>query len=87
VELIFLIPLLKDGANSESRGITVDNELVFELGLTQDGGSADSVNESSERCFMFVIPIKLPSLRTMSYKRVERCGQDAKSTDIHPIEV
>ena len=33
VELAFLIPLLKDGANSVSRGIAINRELVFEVGL------------------------------------------------------
>ena len=34
VELAFLIPLLKDGANSVSGGIAIDRELVFESGLS-----------------------------------------------------
>ena len=33
MELAFLIPLLKDGTNSIGRGIAIDCELVFELGL------------------------------------------------------
>ena len=44
VELAFLIPLLKDGANSVSGGIAIDRELVFESGLSQDGSRADSVH-------------------------------------------
>ena len=34
MELAFLIPLLKDSADSISRGITIDHELVFESGLS-----------------------------------------------------
>ena len=33
VELAFLIPLLKDGANSVGRGIAIDRELIFKAGL------------------------------------------------------
>ena len=34
VELAFLIPLLKDGADGISRGVTIDRELVFKSGLS-----------------------------------------------------
>ena len=34
VELAFLIPLLKDGADSVSRGVAIDCESVFKSGLT-----------------------------------------------------
>ena len=34
VELAFLIPLLKDSADSVSRGIAIDCELVFKSGLS-----------------------------------------------------
>ena len=43
VELAFLIPLLKDGANSVSGGITINRKLVFESWLSQDGSRAYSV--------------------------------------------
>ena len=33
VELAFLIPLLKDGADSVSGGVAIDRELIFKLGL------------------------------------------------------
>jgi hypothetical protein len=33
MELAFLIPLLKDGADSVGGGVTIDRELVFESGL------------------------------------------------------
>ena len=34
VELAFLIPLLKDGANSVSRGVAIDRESIFESRLS-----------------------------------------------------
>ena len=34
MELAFLIPLLKDSANSVGRGVAIDHELVFKLGLS-----------------------------------------------------
>jgi hypothetical protein len=34
VELAFLIPLLKDGANSVSGGVAINDKLVFETGLS-----------------------------------------------------
>jgi hypothetical protein len=33
MELAFLIPLLKDGADSIGGGVAINCELVFELGL------------------------------------------------------
>jgi hypothetical protein len=36
---------------------------------------------------MFVISIKPPSLRAVSVKCIERCGQHAKSMDIHVIKI
>ena len=34
MELAFLIPLLKDGANSVSGGVAIDCESVFKAGLS-----------------------------------------------------
>ena len=34
MEFAFLIPLLKDSADSVGRGIAIDRELVFESGLS-----------------------------------------------------
>ena len=33
MELAFLIPLLKDGADSISGGVAIDHELIFKSGL------------------------------------------------------
>ena len=34
MELAFLIPLLKDGADSIGGGITINRKLIFEMGLS-----------------------------------------------------
>ena len=31
MKLVFLIPLLKDGADHKGRGVAVNNELLFKL--------------------------------------------------------
>jgi hypothetical protein len=87
MELAFLIPLLKDGANSVSGGVAIDREAVLKAGLTKDGGGANGVHQGVERGFKFVVPIKLPPSCAMSNKRVEGCGQHAKVANIHAIKV
>ena len=87
MELAFLIPLLKDGANSVSRGVAIDRESVFEPGLSQDGGSANRVHQGVECGFKFVVSVKLPPSRAVSDERIKRCGQHAKSTNVHAIKI
>ena len=87
VELAFLIPLLKDGADSVSGGVAINRELIFKAGLSQDRGGANCIHEGVERRFKFVVPIKLPSSRAVSNKRVQRCGQHAKVADIHAVKI
>ena len=87
MELAFLIPLLKDGADSVGRGVAINRELVFKAGLSQDQGGAHRINEGIKCCFVFVVPIKLPPFHAVSHQRVEGCGQHAKSTDIHAIKI
>jgi hypothetical protein len=36
---------------------------------------------------VFIVPVKLPSPCAVGDEHVERCGQDAKPTDVHPIEI
>ena len=48
MELAFLIPLLKDGADSVGGGVAVDRESIFEAGLSQDGGGANRVDQGVE---------------------------------------
>ena len=87
MELAFLIPLLKDGANSVSGGVAIDRESVFESGLPQDGGGANSIHEGVKGGFQFIVPIKLPSFRAEGNEHVKRCGQHAKVANIHAIEI
>ena len=87
VELAFLIPLLKDGANSVSGGVAIDRETVLESGLSQDRGGTNRIHQGVERGFKFVVPVKLPSFRAVSDKRIKRCGQHAEISDIHAIKI
>ena len=87
MELAFLIPLLKDGADSVGGGVAINYELVFKPRLSQDRGGADGVDQSMERCFEFLVPVKLPSLGAVSDECVERCGQHAEIANIHAIEI
>ena len=87
VELAFLIPLLKDGADSVGGGIAINRELVFKLGLSQDWGGTHHIHKGVECRFMFIVPIKLPSFHAVGHQCVERCGQHAESADIHAIEI
>jgi hypothetical protein len=87
MELAFLIPLLKDHSHHVGRGIAVHDEGVLKLRLSEYGGSADGVFQGYKGLFMFIVPIKLPSPCAVGYQRIERCGQDAKPVDIHPVKV
>ena len=74
MELAFLIPLLKDSANSIGGGIAVDHELIFKSGLSQNRGSANSVYKGVERHLMFIIPIEFPPFCAESDECIERCS-------------
>ena len=87
MELAFLIPLLKDGADSVGGGVAINDELVFKPGVSQNGGGANCIHQGVECGFKFVVPVKLPSSRTVSDERVKRCGQHAEITDVHAIEI
>jgi hypothetical protein len=43
MELAFLIPLLKDGADSIGGGVAINRKLVVKSGLSQDGGRANRI--------------------------------------------
>ena len=76
-----------DGTNCKGGGVAVNNELFFKLGLAQDRGSADSIDDGSKCGVVFIVPVKLPSLHAMGNKHIEWCSQDAKSANVHPIKV
>ena len=87
MELAFLTPLLKDGTQSVSGGIAINNEGFFKMGLSEDGGGANGVNESVKRGFVLVIPMESASLSTMGDKCIEWGGEHTEIADVHAIEV
>ena len=66
--------------------IEIRHRLRLELGRN-NGGSADSIDQSVECRFEFIVPVKLPSFSAESNQHVERCGQHAEVTNIHAIEI
>ena len=72
-------------ANAEVLQSTIN--WLSNWGWCRTGAVQTASIKSSECCLVFVIPIKLPSLHAVSNKCIERCSQDAKSSDIHLIKV
>ena len=87
MELAFLTPLLKDGADSISGGVTIDDESFLKTWLTKDGGRADSVDEGLEGGFVLIFPKKTAALHTVCDQGIEQCGKHTEIVDIHVIEV
>ena len=87
MELAFLTLLSKDGAKSVSRGVAIDNEGFIKTGLTKDRGGTDGVDESIERRFMFVIPVKSAPFCAVSDEGIQRGSEHAEIADIHVVEV
>ena len=87
MELAFLTPLLKDGANCISGGVAINNKRVVEAGLTKDWGRANSIDEGLEGRFMFVFPMKAAPFCAVSDESIEWSGQHAEVADIHVIKV
>ena len=87
MELAFLTPLLKDGAKSVSRGIAINDKGFFEAWLSENGGSAYRINEGIKRSFMFIVPVKPATFSAVGNKCVQRSGEHAKVTNVHPVEV
>ena len=57
MELAFLTPLLKDGANRISRGVAINNEGVLKTWLSKNGCCADGVDKGLKGRFVFMIPM------------------------------
>jgi hypothetical protein len=74
VELAFLTLLLKDGADSISRGVAVDHKGVVETRLVEDGGRANGIDKGLKSGFVFVFPMESTPLGTKCDKRVKRGG-------------
>ena len=87
MELAFLTPLLKDGANSVGGGIAINYKGFVEAGLSKDGSSADSVDEGVERGFMFIIPMESASLHAMGDEGVKWGSKHTEIANVHAIKV
>ena len=87
MELAFLTPLLKDGADHVGRGIAINNERVLKLGLMKDQGCTDSVDEGLKCRFMFVFPMKPATFCTMCHESVEWGCEHAEVSNIHAVKI
>ena len=87
MELAFFTLLLKDGADSVSGGVAVNNKRIFESGLSKDGGRAHGIHKGLKSGFVFVFPMKLATFGTKRDKCVERGGQSAEISNVHAVEV
>ena len=87
MELAFLTPLLKNGAESISGGVTIDDKRFLKAWLSEDGGGADCVNKSVERGFVLIIPVKSAAFCAVGHKHVEQGGEHAEVADVHSVEI
>ena len=87
MELAFLTPLLKNGAESVGGGVTIKNEGFLEAWLSENRGGAYCIDEGVKRGFMFIVPVELAAFSAVGNKRVKRCGKHAEVTNVHSVEV
>ena len=87
MELAFFTPLLKDGANSVSRGVAIEDEGVLKTRLVQNRCCADRVDKGLKGGFVVGFPMETAAFRTMSNEGVEWCCKHAEITDVHAIEI
>ena len=87
MELAFLTPLLKDSANGISRGVTINNKGVIEMGLAENWGCADSIDQGLKSRFVFIIPVKMTTFHAVSHKGVEWGSERTEITNIHAVKV
>ena len=87
MELAFLTPLLKDGANCIGGGIAINNEGVFEMWLLEHWGCADSIHQGLKSGFVFKVPVETTTFGTMRNESIKRCSEHAEVTNIHAIKV
>ena len=87
MELAFLTLLLKDGADSVSGGVAINNERLLEAGLSKNRGGAHSIDKSVKRGLVFIIPMKSAPFSTVGDECVKWGGEHAKVADIHAIKV
>ena len=87
MELAFLTLLLKDGADSVSGGVAINNERVLESGLAKDRGRANGIHKGLKGGFVFVFPMKFATFGTERDECVEGSGQSAEISNVHAVEV
>ena len=87
MELAFLTLLLKDGADSVSGGVAIDNEGIFEAGLAEDRGRTNSINKRLKGRFVFIFPVEFATLSAKRDKCIERGSEGAKIPNVHAIEI
>ena len=87
MELAFLTPLLKNGAESIGRGVAINDKGFLKAWLSEDGGGANRIDEGVERGFMFIVPVELATLGAVGNERVKRGGEHAEITNVHLVEV
>ena len=87
MELAFLTLLLKDGADSVSGGVAINDKGVLETGLSKDRGGTYGINECLEGRFMFIFPTEFATLGAECDEGIERGGQKTKVPDVHAIKI
>ena len=87
MELAFLTPLLKDGADCVGGGVTIDDEGIFEARLMKDWGGANSVDKGLEGGLMFVVPMEAAALRTVGNQHIEWGREHAEILNVHAVEI
>jgi hypothetical protein len=87
MELSFFTPLLKDGAESVSGGVAINNEGLLETGLSENGSGANGIDKSVKCSFVFVIPMKSATFGTMGDEGVEWGGEHTKVANVHAVKV
>ena len=87
MELAFLTPLLKDGANCVNRGVAINNEGLFKMRLSEYWGCADSIHQGLKSGFVFRVPMETTSLGTMCNEGVKWCSEHTKVQNVHAVEV
>ena len=87
MELAFLTPLLKNGAESIGGGVAINNKGFLEAWLSENGSSANGVDESIKCSFVFIIPVESAAFSTVSDERVEQGSEHAEVANIHSVKV
>ena len=87
MELAFLTPLLKDGADSIGRGIAIDDKGVFKLWLMKDRGHTNSIDKGLEGGLVLIFPVKATSFCAMGHQSIKWCGKHTEVINVHSVEI